>query len=285
MVRRIMVPLDGSELAERALPCVEQLAVQCDATLHLVRVVEPRTEMTWMPGPLYVAMRAYADPVERAAEAATTYLNSLHTTLAARGVRIELAQPVGPAAATLLDYERAAAIDLVVMCSHGYGGLVRFALGSVAMHVLRHGAAPVLLVRAFGGPGSLQRAVVPLDGSLRAEKALRVVQELAGPLIQEVTLLRVTAAPDEGPAAERYLDQVALRLTGEGPLCRRQVAQGDPAQVIIDAAGTDTLVVMATHGRSGLTRWALGSVADRVARHGAGAVLLVRARNVVPETQ
>jgi nucleotide-binding universal stress UspA family protein len=283
MLQRIMVPLDGSELAERALPCAEQLALLGDATLHLVRVVEPRAEMTWMPGPLYVALRAYADPVERAAEAATTYLNSLRTTLAAQGIRIAVAQPVGPAAATLLDYERAAAIDLVVMCSHGYGGLVRFALGSVATHVLCHGAAPVLLVRALGGPVSLQRAVVPLDGSLRAEKVLRVVQELAGPLIQEVTLLRVTAAPDQGPAAERYLDQVALGLPGEDLVCRRQVAQGDPAQAIIDAAGTDALVVMATHGRSGLTRWALGSVADRVARHGAAAVLLVRARNAVPE--
>jgi nucleotide-binding universal stress UspA family protein len=69
-------------------------------------------------------------------------------------------------------------------------------------------------------------------------------------------------------------------LKGDGLVCRRQVAQGDPAQVIIDAAGTDTLVVMATHGRSGLTRWALGSVADRVARHAAAAVLLVRARAV-----
>jgi nucleotide-binding universal stress UspA family protein len=100
-----------------------------------------------------------------------------------------------------------------------------------------------------------------------------------------VTLLRVIAAPDEGPAAERYLDAVALRLPGEGLVCRRQVAQGNPAQVISDVAGTDMLVVMATHGRSGLTRWALGSVADRVARHAAAAVLLVRARAAVLETQ
>jgi nucleotide-binding universal stress UspA family protein len=242
-----------------------------------VRVVEPRAEMTWMPGPLYVAMRAYADPVERAVEAAAAYLTSLRTNLAAKGVRIEVAQPVGPAAATLLDYERAAAIDLVVMCSHGYSGLVRFALGSVATHVLRHGAAPILLVRAFGGPVSLQCAVVPLDGSLRAEEALRVVQELAGSVIREVTLLRVIAAPDEGLAAERYLDAMAQRLHGMDLACGRRVAQGNPAQVISNLAGTDKLVVMATHGRSGLTRWALGSVADRVARHAAAAVLLVRA--------
>src|SRR5436305_5600307 len=83
MLRRIMVPLDGSELAERALPCAERLAVLGDATLHLVRVVEPRAEMTWMPGPLYVALRAYADPVERATEAAAAYLNGLRTNLTA----------------------------------------------------------------------------------------------------------------------------------------------------------------------------------------------------------
>jgi nucleotide-binding universal stress UspA family protein len=285
MLRRIMVPLDGSELAERALPCAKQLAVLGDATLHLVRVVEPRPEMTWMPGPLYVAMRAYADPVERAEEAAAAYLNGLHTSLAAGGVRVEVAVPCGPAAATLLDYERTAAIDLAIMCSHGYGGLVRFALGSVAMHVLRHGAVPVLLVRAFGGPVPLQRVIVPLDGSPRAEKVLGTVQDLAGPVVREVTLLRVVDGPDEGPAVERYLDAVAQRLQGAGLVCGRQVERGDPAQVIIDVAGTDKLVVMATHGRSGLTRWALGSVADRVARHGATAVLLVRARAAVPETQ
>jgi nucleotide-binding universal stress UspA family protein len=285
MFRQIMVPLDGSELAERALPCAERLAVLCDATLYLARVVEPRAEMTWMPGPLYVALRAYADPVERAEEVAAAYLNGLRTSLAAGGVRVEVAVPCGPAAATLLDYERTAAIDLVVMCSHGYGGLVRFALGSLAMHVLRHGAAPVLLVRAFGGPVPLQRVIVPLDGSARAEKVLGMVQELAGPVVREVTLLRVIDAPDEGSAAERYLDAVAQRLPGDGLVCRRQVEQGDPAQVLIDVAGADKLVVMATHGRSGLTRWALGSVADRVTRHGAAAVLLVRTRNPVPETQ
>jgi nucleotide-binding universal stress UspA family protein len=285
MWRRIMVPLDGSELAERALPCAERLALLGDATLHLVRVVEPRAEMTWMPGPLYVVMRAYADPVERAAEAAAAYLNGLRTSSVAGGIRVEVAVPCGPAAATLLDYESTAAIDLAIMCSHGYGGLVRFALGSVAMHMLRHGAAPVLLVRAFGGPVPLQRVIVPLDGSPRAEKVLGMVQELAGPVVREVTLLRVIDALDEGSAAERYLDAVAQRLPGEGLVCRREVEQGDPAQVIIDVAGTDKLVVMATHGRSALTRWALGSVADRVARHCATAVLLVRARAAVSETQ
>src|SRR5438067_765526 len=83
---------------------------------------------------------------------------------------------------------------------------------------------------------------VPLDGSARAEKALRVVQELAGSVVREVTLLRVITAPDEGPAAERYLEEVTQRLHGEGLVCGRHVAQGDPAQVIGDVAGRDRLV-------------------------------------------
>jgi nucleotide-binding universal stress UspA family protein len=87
----------------------------------------------------------------------------------------------------------------------------------------------------------------------------------------------VIGAAEEGPEAERYLDEVARRLTQEHLACRRRVEPGDPAETIIDVAGTDKLVVMATRGRTGLMRWALGSVADRVARGGAAAVLLVRA--------
>jgi nucleotide-binding universal stress UspA family protein len=141
------------------------------------------------------------------------------------------------------------------------------------------GTAPVLLVRPFGDPEpvTLQHAVVPLDGSERAEEALQVVDQLARYVVHEVTLLRVIGAAEEGPDAKRYLDEVAGRLTQEHLACQRRVEQGDPAATIIDVAGTDKVVVMATHGRSGLTRWALGSVADRVARGGVAAVLLVRA--------
>ena len=163
------------------------------------------------------------------------------------------------------------------MCSHGRTGLARFALGSVAEHLLRHGTAPVLLVRPFGDPVSLEHAVVPLDGSERAEKALQVVDQLARSVVHEVTLLRVIGAAEEGPEAERYLEEVAARLTQKHLVCSRRVTQGDPAEAILDVAGTDKLVVLATRGRSGLMRWALGSVADRVAHGGAAAVLLVRA--------
>ena len=277
MFQQIMVPLDGSELAERALPCAERLGVATGATLHLVHVVELAPPLTWPFAPAYLPGSVYDDVVAQETQQATAYLDKMRERVAAGGVPVRTEQMVGYAAATLLDYERDAGIDLVVMCSHGRTGLARFALGSVAERLLHHGTAPVLLVRPFGDPVTLEHAVVPLDGSERAEEALRVVDHLAGCVVHEVTLLRVVGAAEEGPEAERYLDEVAQRLAQEHLACSRRVTQGDPAEAIIDVAGTDKLVVMVTRGRSGLARWALGSVADRVAHGGVAAVLLVRA--------
>jgi nucleotide-binding universal stress UspA family protein len=277
MFQQIMVPLDGSELAERALPCAERLGAATGATLHLVHVVELAPPLTWPFAPAYVPANVHDDLVARETQQATEYLDKMRERVAASGVHVRTEQMIGYAAATLLDYERDTGIDLVVMCSHGRTGLARFALGSVAEHLLRHGTAPVLLVRPFGDPVSLEHAVVPLDGSERAEKALQVVDQLARSVVHEVTLLRVIGAAEEGPEAERYLEEVAGRLTQEPLACWRRVAQGDPAGTILDVAGTDKLVVLATRGRSGLMRWALGSVADRVAHGSAAAVLLVRA--------
>jgi nucleotide-binding universal stress UspA family protein len=256
--------------------------VATGATLHLVHVVELAPPLTWPFAPAYLPGSVYDSVVAQETQQATAYLDTLRERVAAGSVHVRTEQMVGYAAATLLDYERDAGIDLVVMCSHGRTGLARFALGSVAERLLHHGTAPVLLVRPFGDPLSLVQAVVPLDGSERAEEALRVVDHLAGCVVHEVTLLRVIGAAEEGPEAERYLEEVAGRLTQRHLACSRRVTQGEPAEAIIDVAGTDKLVVMATRGRSGLVRWALGSVADRVAHGGVAAVLLVRAGATSP---
>jgi nucleotide-binding universal stress UspA family protein len=282
MFQQIMVPLDGSELAERALPCAERLGVATGATLHLVHVVELAPPLTWPFAPAYMPAYIHDDVVAQETQQATAYLDKMRERVAASGVHVRTEHMVGYAAATLLDYERDAGIDLVVMCSHGRTGLARFALGSVAEHLLRHGTAPELLVRPFGDPVTLEHAVVPLDGSEQAEEALRVVDQLARDVVHEVTVLRVIGTAEEGPEAERYLEEVAGRLPQEHLTCWRRVAQGDPTETIIDVAGTDKLLVMATHVRSGLMRWALGSVADRVAHGGVAAVLLVRAGAAPP---
>jgi len=294
MFRRILVPLDGSELAERALPVAERLARATDATIHLIRVSElPPPALVWAGATGGMIGGAYLPGTDSSGEdlfaaenrAASAYLDAVRerVNVNVSGVSVRATHVTGDIASALLDYERDAAIGLVVMCSHGRSGLARFALGSIATRLLQHGGSPVLLVHAFGAPVDLTRAVVPLDGSTLAEAALPVIDHLARMIVGEVTLLRVINAAAERPEAEGYLDTVARRLPQQGALregesgWRRQVAQGDPAQVILDEASADKLVVMATHGRSGLTRWGLGSVADRVARGGAAAVLLVRA--------
>lgn len=274
MFTQILVPLDGSALAERALPSAERLAQTSGATLHLVRVLDLLAYAAWAPVPAYVPDAAS----EQAEHEAHAYLAAQCDRLRATGLTVRADAPEGNVAVSLLDYERAAAIDLVVMCSHGRSGLVRFALGSVAERLLRYGTAPLLLVRAFGPPVALAHAVVPLDGSKHAEQALDLIARLEGAVVREVTLLRVIDRPADGPEAEAYLSAVARRLP-ERLRVRCRVEQGDPAAQIITAAGTDGLVIMATHGRVGLARWALGSVADRVAHGGAAGVLLLRAHS------
>lgn len=280
MFQQIMVPLDGSEVAERALPCAEQLARLSGATIHLIHVIEQPPDpsrLVWVPDMVEaVPTGMYADLVAAETRQATMYLDKMHAQVTAAGLRAHAAPLTGHAAAALLDYERAAGIDLVVMCSHGRSGLARFAFGSVTDRLLRHGTAPVLLVRAFGREVALAQAVVPLDGSARAEEALRIVDALAHDGLRAVTLLRVIDAAEQGPEAERYLTAVAHRLQHAPLVCQCRVEHGDPAAAIIATAGATELVVMATHGRSGLTRWALGSVADRVMRGDVAGVLLVR---------
>jgi nucleotide-binding universal stress UspA family protein len=269
-VRHVLVPLDGSALAARALPCAQRLATALSATLHLVRVVEPP------PARLHFPINVYDTFLHAETTAARDYLAAASAQVSTAGTVVQTTYLLGDPASTLLEYAHAAGIDLIVMCSHGRSGVARFALGSVAEHLLHEGHRPLVQVRAFGPAVALERAVVPLDGSLQAEAALGMVARLAPAVVQAVTLLRVVDRPEEGPEAERYLAEVVQRLTPQGLVCQGQVLQGDPAQAILDVAGIDRFVVMATHGRSGLTRWALGSVADRVARGGAAAVVLVR---------
>ncbi len=293
MFEQILVPLDGSDRGERALPVAARLAEATGATLHLVRVVDPPAVST---AALYAPVNVYDDLMAAECGEAAAYLARAATFLdriragadtggEARPVR--LAHPTGDVAATLLDYQRDAEIDLVVLCSHGRSGLARFVLGSVAERLLCHGAAPTLLVSAWGAPVALERAVVPLDGSAVAEEALRLVEELAASLVREVVLLRAVGMADEEPEAARYLREMTGRLMRERLACQWRVTHDDPAEAIADVAGTDALVVMAaygggrrTPGRSRLTRWALGSVTDRVAHGGVAGVLIARAGTV-----
>jgi nucleotide-binding universal stress UspA family protein len=272
MFNNILVPLDGSELAERVLPLVGHVASRSAINLHLVRVVNP------IPPGVLVSAVPYVNQemVDAEFAAASAYLEKMRNQLTEQGFTVQAKQLVGDPASGLLDYEHSGPIDLVAMCSHGRTGLARFALGSVAERLIRYGEAPVLLVRAFGPLAVPTRTVVPLDGSARAEKALGVLPGLAHEVDQKVTLLRVVQHDGERAAAEAYLQQVLSRPELADLAVTTEVRDGDVVSAIQAVAGSAALVVMGTHGRTGLARWALGSVADRVTHGNTDAVLLVR---------
>ncbi len=146
MFDRIMVPLDGSELAERALPYARELAVATHAMLHLVRVVDlPPTVKAYRLG---APVNVYEEVIAAQRDEANAYLDEVQAREKSAGRPVTVQRLDGDTAAVLLDYVREAEIDTVVMTSHGGSGLTRWALGTVADRVMRGGTVPVLLVPA-----------------------------------------------------------------------------------------------------------------------------------------
>jgi len=291
MYRTILAPLDGSEFSERAVPMAMSLAQALQAQVVLVRAASA----TVFPG---------VDPTEAQVQAvaeARDYLSALATEWEEQGLRVETAVPYGDAAESILLEISLHNANLVVMCTQGRSGLGRWIYGSVAEQVLARSPVPVLLVRGAGpipvlGPEPAQAALlVPLDGSTFAEAALPHAIGLARVFNGTIVLLRVVAPVmalygypgvrvaqealgEEFVQAEVYLGEVAERLRADGLAVETSVREGWPADVIsqLTVAPAPRLVVMATHGRTGVERLLLGSVALEVVRRGALPVLLVR---------
>ena len=277
MFGQILVPLDGSAFAEGAIPIARQLATRTNAlaqlggcTVHLVRVVDLVAWAPWGPAGCYIC----DDLVRTEERHASDYLESMRTQLEADGLAVRTACADGPVVEALVRYEQEARIDLVVMCSHLRQGWSRLAHGSVAERLLREGAAPVLLARTDAPDVDLQRLVVALDGTESGEAALCAVENLARYVAEEVTLVRAVPDRSQYDEEERYLCWLAQRVGQRHIRCNYRIEQGDPAAAILAAAGAGSLVVMTSHGRSSLARWAGGSIVDRVTHGGAAAVLL-----------
>ncbi len=290
--RTILVPLDGSALGEMALPIAEGLARKADANLVLVRSV-------WQP------VGRQLDPVQAEFEdrqMVKGYLADIAHRLGEGGLLVTGAVPDLPPAQSILHAVEGHGADLVVMSTHGRSGVGRWIFGSVAEAVLARSPVPVWLVRGDRRLSNLFEAVrprllVPLDGSPFGEAALPHAKALARLLDATVVLLHVLAAPASGgavtadppalpagptladdTAAMNYLVVWAERLRLEGIRVQTTVLSGPTPDTIIQAGQVSNidLIVMGTHGRSGLPRVVLGSVALEVLRRGALPIVLVR---------
>jgi nucleotide-binding universal stress UspA family protein len=292
MYHSIMVPLDGSPFGEHALPIALGIARRTGAQLHLAHVHTMPT----------LEIDNTIDASLRASEQA--YLQGLVQHLQA-GWHGPITSIVldGPVATVLHDHALATRTDLIVMTTHGRGALSRFWLGSVADKLVHQALMPVLLVRPQKQAPDLTQEplcnhiLVPLDGSLLAEHILPGALALGQLMQAEYTLLQAiepiyatygvelyTAGLSDQvfeqlrTNAQDYLDRIAASLRTEAVRVRTTVVLEAPATAILDyaAAHAVDLIALATHGRSGVARWLVGGVADKVVRGANVPVLLHR---------
>jgi nucleotide-binding universal stress UspA family protein len=287
MYRTILVPLDGSPLAEQAIPLALAVAQRAKADVRLARVHERTTPEG---GP--ASDQSYLDAIA----------GRLH---AAAAVPVTATVLTGPVEAALCEHARLVKASLMVLTTHGRGPLSRLWMGSTTDELLRHTCVPLLIHRPTAdSPATLttgfqfHRILVPLDGSDVAEEALGPAAEMARIMGANLTLLRVVepmpmVAPDGlvytptaiDPSfmdelisqAHKYVDHVAARWQGEGLAVESCVISNDlPTTAVLDAAANHDLIALATHGRSRIARLFLGSVADKVVRGAVCPVLVVR---------
>ena len=297
MYTRMLIPLDGSEVAEQVLPYARYLARSLTLPVELLGVVDPEA-LVVLSNPV---RGRHADTV--VAEAMSVTAMYLETTgRSFQGAKVKCVVEKGKAEEVIIEKAAADKNALIVMATHGRSGMQRWLLGSVADKVLHGATNHLFLVRAgeegkTAGEAVLKTVIVPLDGSPLAEKILPYIEDLAKKMKLEVVLMRAYALPPALSAEEygTYTDELLLQVESEAldylaekikELKRAGIEKissvvklGYGAEQIITLAREtpENFIAMCTHGRSGIKRWVLGSVTERVVRHSGDPVLIVRA--------
>jgi nucleotide-binding universal stress UspA family protein len=291
MYRRMLVALDGSRISEAVLPYARSFAKALKPPVELLQVIDP--EHLRAPSE---SSRPIDDDLAEARNNSSAYLSIVAKTFPSVGT-VECSVEVGNPAEVIANRAAAESETLIAMATHGRSGFQRWLLGSVARKVATIAANPLLLVRAMeesetSGEADLKRVLVALDGSESAEIALPHATDIAGEMLIETVLLqvydpctyerlpRIDQIKQELKAeAEAYLEKKARELEAAGLEEVSCVAlEGYPAAEIVDITHKmpDSLMVITTHGRSGVQRWLLGSVTERVIHHATGPVLIIR---------
>jgi nucleotide-binding universal stress UspA family protein len=311
MFRSLLVPVDGSAFGEHALPLAMSIARRAGAKLQLLHVHRPLSVL-YMEGAgavnddLEAVLRKHGED----------YLTDVAARVQkASGLPVASSLVDGEVAPAIQETVARAAVDLVVLTTHARGPMGRFWLGSVADELVRRLVVPTVLVRPteegsdLGREPALKHILLPLDGSALAEQILGPAADLAELMAADLTLLRVIhpVLPMKGtfPGATvqqrvqalitqieeaqealrqealRYLEGVAQRLRGRSLGVRTKVvAEHQPATAVLHEAAVSSpdtdLIALETHGRRGLSRLLLGSVADKVLRGSLVPVLVQR---------
>ncbi len=297
MFKRLLVLLDGSPLAETAVPIAAQLARLVAGKLTLLHIVERHapTEVHHVRHLASVAeANAYLDDVAQRSFLVDLRVDThVHT------------NAVNDVTRSIVEHAAELQADLIVMCTHGRSGPRRFLFGSIAQQVIAHGTTPVLLIppRLSEHPPqfNLRQIVVPLDGDPDHEQGLPVAIGLAqishAAIHLVVVVPKIETLKDEKAAtgkllpiattaildmqqsdASEYLQDQIAHVKDSGVSLMSEVSRGDPAEVVIESArrANADLIVLGTHGKTGMDAFWSNSITPKVSDQSPAPVLLVR---------
>ena len=299
---RFLVPLDGSRLAETVLPVVQQMASRFHAQVTLLHIIEQH------PPAVIHGERHLTNVVQ-----AQAYLEQIALQLRSSDILVELhvhQDKENNVARSIVQHAQEMNADLVIMCTHGHGGLRELLFGSNAQQALQQGTQSILLLfpREDGSEYAfnLQHILVPLDGTAAHEPALPAATTLArtfgaqlhlvlviptlatlsgeqavSGLLLPITMRAVLDLAEQGAAD--YLEQAVASCRAEGVVARAEVLRGDTVPLVLGLAErlNVDLIVLASHGRTGLDALLTGSVASRIAGRKDRPLLLVRAEKAI----
>jgi nucleotide-binding universal stress UspA family protein len=302
MFKKILIPLDGSGLSAQAVPVAYALAGP-DTELILVRAIDPVRIALGISA--YGVGSSWLDESSQPGWQAADQLALVRAGLPA-DLSVDSHVTEGDAAGTIVDTARDTEADLIVMSSHGYTGLTRWILGSVTERVIRAAPCPVLVVR---GRQRYDHILVTLDGSPLSEQALAPALAVTRAFHAEVTMLRAIGPETLTPAelerldelepglgqglidaqiseAEDYLSRLAAAYGPARGAFKVAVPAAHAAEAIARYAETHDvdLIVMATHGHTGLKRWTLGSVTEKVLHATECSMLVIRPQRTDGQT-
>ena len=293
MTRTVIVPLDGSDASEEALGIAQRIQERQGSKLKLLSVVEVTTEFdAWIE----TAPFTLEDELDSWLEERRGYLADVASRL---GDNVETEVRVGRPADEICAAVEAAGPAVVVMASHGRGGLQQFVLGSVALSVVHDVHCPVVVVHMQGdgaeAPSRLDSVLLPTDGSSFSESVIDEALAILGEPKPDVRLIQVLEHPAwaansmnaglvseyldaSREAAQNHLDEMAAKLRERGYSAEAELRSGSAADGILESAAQNRvhMIAIATHGRGGVGRLLLGSVAQRVLQRTDVPLLLIR---------
>jgi len=295
MFKHILVPLDGSGLAEVALPTASAMAQELGSTITLIHILEKNAS------PEIHGDRHLTDKEE-----AFEYLKVTAQKAFPPEVKVNLhvhTAEVENIAQSLAEHVYELNPDLIIMCSHGKGGMRDWMVGNVAQQVIAPGGIPVLIVKPGPGnepPGKFSRFLVALDGIPDHERGLEVANQLAGCCGAQIHLVHVVHTVEtltggraaagrflpvstsimldySEEAAREYLQNCAKPILRQGLEVSISVERGEPHSKILQTAEQlhSDLIILGTHGKAGMEAFWAGSVGPKITNQSKISVLLV----------